>query len=237
MANLVRSLRRTAQENLDTETPSSWPHTLCPRGPSISLPFCHPGCHASPVSPLLHTQVSQALCEKPGAMHLVCTPRLQVWRPLPSDPGAGARMEGHPLPKAHEGHTGASSQEPGPDPAPCGPQAGTGPITPDSMVLWVLKGFSIISVRRHHWLSLSLLLTPPAKPWSWRPHSSPKDLKRQRRPGWIPQCPNCLCESQGLIPLIHQVAAARIKWDNSYRLWGTCSIFNNRIHSRKILRA
>ena len=36
----------------------------------------------------------------------------------PPDPGAGVRMEGHPLPKAHQGHTGASNQEPGPDPVP-----------------------------------------------------------------------------------------------------------------------
>ncbi|CAN0235086.1 unnamed protein product [Rangifer tarandus platyrhynchus] len=39
----------------------------------------------------------------------------------PPDPDAGARMGGHilwALPKARQGHTGASDQEPGPDPTP-----------------------------------------------------------------------------------------------------------------------
>ena len=110
MASLVRSLPRTAQENLGTEMPSSWSQTLCPWGPlhitailspQLScLPLCHPCCTSKFPRPCVRSQEPRTPCSALLASRYgdFCPP----------DPGAGARMEGNPLPKACQGHTGAS---------------------------------------------------------------------------------------------------------------------------------
>jgi hypothetical protein len=125
MVSLVRSLQRTAQENLDTEMPSSWSRTLCPQGAPegpprplhiadilspqlLCLPLCCPCCTPKFPRPCVRSQ-------EPRTCSALLASRYGSF--CPPDPGAGVRMEGHPLPKAHQGHTGASDQEPGPDPA------------------------------------------------------------------------------------------------------------------------